>query len=142
MIEVSNGYHVSDIRSVRIESTSQYDTIVSVCQDSVEENISSEQEYHHIPLADSQEAVDQWGGSCEYQDFSQAVDRVLSAEGETLVHCHKGRDRSVSVLIAAIAVEEGRQYQDVWEQVKYYRPQAMPSDLMREHARRYIDRHS
>ena len=142
MNEVVDGIWVGDIVDVREESTNHFETIITVCQDSVEDNISAEQEYHFFCMADGPLSADAYGGSYEYEMFEEAVNAVLAAEQPVLVHCHMGQSRSVAVVTAAVAVMESMNWYDAFEQVRRYRPQAHPDGMLVENAQRYIEEYN
>lgn len=136
MNEVSDGVWVSDIIGVREEPTNQFESIITVCQDSVEDNVSAEQEYHFFCMADGPHNA--YGGDSSYELFEEAVDAVLDAAEPLVVHCHMGQSRSVSVVTAAIAVRDGMSFSEAFGQVRRYRPQADPDRLLVSHAQQYI----
>lgn len=128
------------------ESEREYDRILSVCQDTRRENVPSDVPYEHSPLADDAESEANWGGTTDYETFSEAVDWVRNNyeprfNDETmLVHCHMGRNRSVAVVAAAIATDNSPyvSVEDAIEAIKVNRPIANPNKLMRAHAKRYV----
>ena len=136
MNEVADGIYVSDIVSIREEPTNHFESIITVCQDSVEDNVSSEQEYHFFCMADGPHNA--YGGDSSYELFAEAVDTVLDAAKPLVVHCHMGQSRSVSVVTAAIAVRDGMSFSEAFGQVRRYRPQAHPDRLLVDHAQQYI----
>ena len=129
---------VTDIDTAQSHDTSKFDTVVSVCQDTCEDNISDETNYYHYPLADDCESKENWGGVFEYDTFSDAVYEVVQAlmEGQTvLVHCHKGRNRSVSVCIGVYAIWRDVQYCRAKTIVFESRPEADPNTELLAFAR-------
>jgi protein-tyrosine phosphatase len=147
--------HIASIDEVAESSTSQFDTVVSVCQDTVEANVSAglaadtdsdsaESEevgcpYHHIALADGRESQRNWGGSIEYKDFVRAAETVIASvqDGTTLVHCHKGRNRSAAVCAAVIATHYEHTFDAAVDLVERMNPQTSFSPLMYVFARRF-----
>jgi len=99
-VRVCQNLSVSDIDTVMSDDISEYDTIVSVCQDCKRDNVG--QEYLHFPLADDMRSKESYGGSVDYQDFYKAAETVAERieDEHVLVHCHAGRNRSVSVCAA------------------------------------------
>lgn len=145
MDQVTDGLWVSDIDTVATSSTDRFDVIISVCQDTVRENVSDECYYTQYPLADDVISKRRWGGTTEYETFDDVVWAVLIAQGldaETLVHCHRGRNRSVATITAAVAVQRELRYPDAFQIVREARPIANPNALMRTHARRFINKNT
>lgn len=131
--------HLCDIDGVAEHDLSDHDTIVSVCQDCREDNIA--QEYLHFPLADDMRSKESWGGSVDYQTFYDAAEAVRERmeHGSVVVHCHAGRNRSVSVCAAVIASAHGETDIDgAFEHIERLRPEADPSPLMEGFARQYV----
>lgn len=131
---------IGGIRSVREEPTNQFDTIVTVCQDRVDDNVSSVQTYHYFCMSDGPD--NEYGGDYSYELFSDAADTVRSAleSGETvLVHCHVGRSRSVSVSMAALGAMLDIPRHEAYDIIERYRPQAHPDTLLAGHASTYIE---
>lgn len=139
--------HVTDINRAHTMDKSAFDRVITVCQDSIEENISAEQEYTHYDMSDGrQEAEEQYGGSCEYELFETAAEELYQALSDdecVLIHCHQGTSRSVSVAAAALGrlLEEPRS--EVLGLIHYYRPRnSYPDSLLMDHANRYIHNHT
>lgn len=130
---------IGDIDSVREKTTSHFDMVVTVCQDSVEDNVGCT--YRHYELADSHHNVEQWGGTTDYDVFAQAAQTVVNGienEVRTLVHCHSGENRSAAVAIAAYAVANLTSYDFAHTVVNDARPIIDPTELMESHAKRFI----
>ena len=138
MNEVHNGLWVTDIVSVREKPTGQFETIITVCQDSVEDNVSDKQVYHHFSMADG-EAATIYGGKTDYATFEKAVNTVVEAEWPVLVHCHHGQSRSVGVVTAALARVTGMQWSEAFHQVRRSRIQAEPDSLWVQYGQRYLE---
>lgn len=139
MNQITDTLWISDIQSVAESSTSGFDVVVSVCQDCVRDNVGTP--YFQFPLADDAESQRNWGGTTEYSEFERAAWWVLWSVfggGQTLVHCHRGRNRSAAVCTAVLAVREHRGYVSAFEDVREARPIADPASLMETHARRFI----
>lgn len=143
---IYKGLWVGPIEEVS-ESDREYDNIISVCQDTYRENVSDGVPYHHIPLADDRESVENWGGSCDYATFSDAVDtlrdvhtpKMGQAGPDTLLHCHHGKNRSVAVAAAYIACEESLlTIESAMKVIQDHRPIADPNAVMRNHAYQYV----
>jgi protein-tyrosine phosphatase len=134
---------ITDIERVAAADTSRFDRVVSVCQDARPENVGCR--YDHHALADDRTSEENWGGSSRYSAFAEAADTVLTAlrDGETvLVHCHSGKNRSVAVSGAAMAVYDDTSFETfsdaVW-QIKQSRPIANPNQVMSNHGKRFVD---
>lgn len=140
-LTAAGGLYISDIDTVAEESLPDgTDTVISTCQDTVRDNVPSEISYRHHTLADDMQSVERWGGSCDYPTFARAATDIKSAlqRGETVVvHCHKGRNRSVATSAAAIGVVEGDAPSEIIVRIQQHREIADPNDLMRSHAETY-----
>jgi len=140
--DITDTLSVSDIDAVRETSTEDFDHVVTVCQDSVEDNVGCE--YSHFEMADGPQAVGKYGGSHKYSLFEEAVDTVIASirnNERTLVQCHHGQSRSVAVCIAALAVSETLSYSTARNRVRDARPIANPDRLLVRHAKQYIHEH-
>src|SRR6056297_3014623 len=122
--------HISGIREAREGGTSQFDRVITACQDSIEDNVSSSCDYSWYNMSDGE--ADGWGGSSEYELFEVAADELYDAllDGETvLIHCHHGHSRSVSVATAALGRYLGMTRHESFEKIEYYRPKANPDSI-------------
>lgn len=139
MDRVQNNLWISDINAVREQSTSDFDVVITVCQDSTESNVGCE--YAHYKLADGEpEGHNQ--GECSYPLFKEAADRVLDClknQETVLVHCHAGQSRSVAISVAALSVYEDIPYGGAYQLVEEARPQANPNYVLRGFAKQYIE---
>lgn len=134
---------VSDITAIREQQTNHLDRVVTVCQDSVEDNISAEQEYNFFCMADGPHCG--YGGDSSYEMFSRAANVLFRAlhQGESVaIHCHMGQSRSVSVACAALGRLLDIPRQEAFDTVQHYRPQAHPDQLLMGHASTYIEEHT
>lgn len=140
LTEVHPSLYVTDMQTVQTSSLSA-DRVVTVCQDSVADNISCA--YDHFNLSDGPTDHPDARGEFGYGTFSDAADAVVSAieSGESVVvHCHMGRSRSPSVAIAAIAVIEDIRYNEAYNRVsdeRYIQPHRELVDMVQE----YIEQH-
>lgn len=133
---------ISSIGGAREDDTSRFDRVITVCQDSVEDNISDEQTYTHYNMSDGDYAEEMYGGSCEYELFEEAASELheaLSDDEAVLIHCHMGASRSTSVSIAALGRLLDLHRAEAYDIVERYRPQTHPERLLLEHAARYIN---
>ena len=139
----SGELYITDIRSACEEEKSHIDRVITVCQDSIEDNISDEQMYHHFCMADGPHNT--YGGDHSYKMFQRAANVLHSAleDGESvLIHCHMGQSRSVSVAVAALGRLLDINRTEAFDLVEYYRPQAHPDKLLIGHASTYIEQHT
>lgn len=142
---IDHGLWIADIDSVREHSTNRFDLVVSVCQDACPQNVADETPYEHYPLADDAISEEKWGGSTDYALFSEAAESVRRTLNDDkiediLVHCHVGRNRSASICAAAIAVYEGTVYGGALAKIRNARPIVNPNDVMKFHAKRFIEK--
>lgn len=133
---------VSDIDAVQTEAVEQFDRIVTVCQDRVDDVVLDEQTYYHFHMCDGPD--DELGGDYSYEIFERAADTVyreLSNDHTVLLHCHLGQSRSVSVGTAALGRLLDIPRHEAFSTVEQYRPQADPEPVMMEHVDRYISQY-
>lgn len=93
---------IGDIKDARERSLDDVDRVVTVCQDSVAENVGCA--YEHYNMADGA-VTGLVGGRNDYALFAEATQSVIDAieRGETVfVHCHMGRSRSPAVCVAVL----------------------------------------
>jgi protein-tyrosine phosphatase len=134
---------VSDIGTVAQSSLpAQIDTVVSVCQDETFDNISDDCRQAHFRLAADRRSAERWGGEWQYEMFERAADFVHEAVSNdecVLVHCHKGRNRSVAVCAAVMGSMQGIDFETALTIIRAVRPIAGPNGVMQGHAERYIE---
>lgn len=143
MDQITDQLWISDIASVAESETGHFDVVISTCQDTVDENVGCR--YSHVPLADDIESVKQWGGYCSYRTFRRAVDKILSSlynSDTVLVHCHRGRNRSVATSAAALAVYRGTTFVQELHSIQFHRPVADPNHIMRGYGKFYVENES
>lgn len=140
MRQAHDQLYIGDIADARNKSLKGFDVVVTVCQESVEDNISSYTEYHWFNMSDGPHCG--YGGDHSYETFEKAADAVLSAlrdDRMVFIHCHAGVSRSVSVAAAALAVYEGTSWDSAFARCRAgFGPQNRPDPLLVEHATRYI----
>ncbi len=142
MNEITDQLWISDISSVRESDTSRFDHVITVCQDSVEDNIACE--YDQFNIADGPLSQDYYGGDLSYSSFENAAETLheaLENDKTVLIHCHAGQSRSVAVAAAALARQQGCRFSEALAQIEDARPIANPLETHREHAKRYVDSH-
>lgn len=145
MAEPINQVHeqlwIANIDGARRVEKSQFDAVITVCQDSIEENVPDDIAYYHFNMADGQSVADIYGGRFDYEFFEQAASAIEShlENGDSILcHCHNGVSRSVSTSIAALSSYEDTTYNEMYNQVKQSRGQIHPDNMLREHAKQYI----
>jgi atypical dual specificity phosphatase len=88
---------------------------------------------HHRPLTD--------GPGNEWAAFEAAVDTARTLyrrDGSALVHCKAGISRSSTLVAAALAAEENREFRDALALVHDARPYAMPNPALHRLAVVYL----
>lgn len=109
---------ISDISTTR-NSSVPTETVVTVCQDDIYDNISDSTRYFHFNMADGE--CDGYGGDDSYECFERAVTIVLNeldADHDVLVHCHAGQSRSAAVCITAVATVDDYSYSEAYRRVE------------------------
>lgn len=142
MNKITDTLWISDILDVR-EMSVPTSAVVTVCQDSVSDNISDSCTYHYFNMSDGE--VDGYGGECSYELFAEAVDTVreLLADGcDVLVHCHAGQSRSAAVCGAVVAHIRDCPFEEGLAAVSDARPIIAPNDVLCEYGRTYIRLHN
>jgi len=143
---LSRGLWVSDIDTLAENSIpDDVNTIISVCQDTCRDNITDDVSYEQVQLADDQQSAQRWGGQANYKTFEKAVDAVLNAlnDGDVLVHCHRGRNRSIAVCATTLAMKYNTDFDSVLTHVTGVRSEysdvtACPNELMRSYGHKYV----
>ena len=129
--------HISDINYVR-ENPLDYDRVVTVCQDSVVDNVGCAYEYYNL----SDGETEGYGGEFSYTLFEQAaggVQHSIERGEKTLIHCHMGQSRSVSVAAAAIAVHEDILFEEALEDCRS--AEVEPDLGLQRFGRRFVNSH-
>lgn len=140
MNEIINGIWIAGIQAVREQSTQRFDTVITVCQESVQDNIGCTYEWFN--MADGPDNT--YGGDASYDMFLEASNAMYNAvtnNDTTLIHCHKGQSRSVSVAAAVIGRINNTSFDTALTLITAFRPQANPDELLQTHGRRYINEH-
>lgn len=142
--EIIDGLYVGDILDVQQGDTSDFDTVITVCQDNVLENVGSDN-YHHFPLSDGPPPENAHNpGECSYELFENAVDEALvhvRKGNNTLVHCHAGQSRSVCVATCVVAVVEDTSWDPAYQKVRAARGNTNPSEEIRYFGTKYVTNH-
>ena len=131
---------ITDIRTVRQADTSVFDAIITVCQENVRDSITDDSVvYSQHELADGVRDEIR-GGECTFAVFETAADDLresLIGDRDTLIHCHAGVSRSVSVTAAVLSVVHGQTVGDSLEQIQRERERARPIARLRDYAKLY-----
>lgn len=131
---------IANITAARTHGMDEFDAVVTVCQDSIEDHIPEGVEYHFFEMADGPHCG--YGGRHDYEYFEYAARTILhhlEAGDSVLVHCHAGQSRSASTSIAALAVLEETNYHEMHNNVASQRPQIHPDALLEQHAQQFIE---
>lgn len=139
MNKITNNIWVGDILDAREGDTSRFDRVISVCQDTTEDNVGCA--FEHFPLTDG-EPQGHNPGDPSYEAFANAVDCVYEAvgSGETvLVHCHAGRSRSVTVVACVLARRDGLSFREATKLVSERNGYIHPSPQIANHGQEYIE---
>lgn len=95
--------NITDAISKVESSDTEYDAVITVCQDGIENHVSDDTEYTHKSMADSVNPNVE--GSHQYPKFAVSANKLynhLKNGDSVLIHCHAGQSRSVSVSAAAL----------------------------------------
>lgn len=143
MYEVDNDLWVSDLSTVQTHSTQRFDRVISVCQDSAEDNVSCA--YNHYQLSDGPpDPTSKNPGEFSYNLFEEAVDTAIAAilSGETvLIHCHAGQSRSPAVASTVYSAINDVHISDAVAHVTYQLNVPMPNKYMDTLMYTYHERH-
>jgi len=145
--KITDKLFITEIDTVRFANKDKFDQILTVCQDCIYDNVSEDTEYHCFNIADDKESAENWGGSYRYPRFEEAALTLLrglrdDSISASLIHCHKGRNRSVAVCAAAMGVYYDITYGEAYERIRDARGIANPNDIMQMHAVRFIKERS
>lgn len=136
MDEVVDGLWIGDIQDAREKPTSQFDRVITVCQENVEDNVGCK--YDHFCMADGPH--NSYGGDSSYELFHEAAITLLGSVTygeEVLIHCHMGRSRSASVVIAVLGALNDVTYSDALSVVTESR-YVQPDKTLAQHAKKFI----
>jgi protein-tyrosine phosphatase len=143
----SGELHITDITEARTIDKSKFDKVITVCQDSIADNVSEEIVYSFYCMSDGPgPEQEKYGGSCDYSIFSDAADELyesLESDESVLIHCHHGISRSVSVSAAALGRLLGIDRSAAFDLIHTYRAvHKYPDKNLSSHAKRYINEQS
>jgi protein-tyrosine phosphatase len=134
--EVRPWLHVTDIETAREADTSDFASVITVCQENIRDNVSRDTYYSYFNMCDGPD--NEYGGYSDYGIFCDAVDAVLQARRPVLVHCHVGRSRSVTVAAAALGADEGLSWENALSAVRNARGDVNPDNLLVEYLQTYL----
>lgn len=132
--------HITNITEACQMPKDGLDKVITVCQDSIEDNVPESVEYSFYCMSDG--PANEYGGDHSYSMFSEAADELyeaLTADETVLIHCHKGQSRSVSVATAVLGrmLDLGRD--DALDLIHRYRStHHYPDRLLMDHSSQYI----
>lgn len=138
--QITESLYIGDILDVRQGKTSDFDHIVTVCQDNVQANVSGD--YDFFCLSDG--PAKQMGhnpGEYSYELLSEAIGTVVDSlrEGNTiLVHCHAGQSRSATVCVAALAIYEDISWDESFNRLRTARPSINPVPELISDGKKYV----
>lgn len=140
--QVHTQVYVANITGARTSPMDDYDVVMTVCQDSIEDHIPSGVEYEFFNMADGPHASDAYGGRFDYDFFEEAAQALLDhleADRTVMIHCHAGQSRSASTAVAALGVYTEASYYETYNNVESQRPQIHPDEVLSRHAIRFIE---
>lgn len=139
--QITENLYLSGLTAIKEESTSQFDRVISVCQDKAEDNVTVP--YSHHNMSDGVADTYHPDSECTYgivEDAANELYQALADGEQVLIHCHMGQSRSVSVATAAIArLRDIEEYRYAYNIVKEARPQAHPNDTLHDFVLKYIN---
>lgn len=131
---------IANITAARTHGMDEFDAVVTVCQESIDDHIPEDVDYHFFNMSDGKSG---YGGRYDYDFFEEAADTILrhlEADDTVLVHCHRGASRSASTSIAALGAFEDIGYHEMYGNIKDSRPQIFPDEILADHAKKYIEK--
>lgn len=145
MNQITDQLWLGDIRDAQTKPLRELgiDTVVTICQDSVEDNVSGRCDYYHFNLADGKPTGHN-PGTEDYTEFAGAVDVIRNAiaAGDTVfVHCHAGQSRSVSAAACVLACDHGFNINEAYQRIRAHRETHVSPDL-RTLANKYVSRNA
>lgn len=137
---IDNGLYVADVEYVREQSTTQFTSVVDVCNEvNTEHNVSDDTDFYWFPLFDGDKP------QCSYQTFSDAVDNVYElakSGGHILVHCYSARSRSVAVIATVLALMKYTSFNSQYLYLKDRHSGCHIKTRLQVFARRYLAEHT
>ena len=138
MHEVYPNVWITDISTAQTCPKDRFDRIITVCQDSIEDNVPDSIPYEWYNMSDG---MSEYGGDDSMALFQRATFTIIYAlivEETILVHCHAGQSRSVTTVAAAIALYDDRDVNDVISDIKDIRD-VEPNEEMVKKAQRLVE---
>jgi hypothetical protein len=146
MDRITPNLTISDRRDAKNKETGEYSCIITACQDGIDEYIDTEStDYHHEKLADGDFDSQSRGGECTFELFETLADALVDAlekNQNTLIHCHAGVSRSVSIAAAALSTQQNQPIEESIKQIQEARPRANPLGLLENYAKCYAYTHT
>jgi len=136
---------ITDIDTVKEQSTAEFDHVVSVCEDDIESHLDdSVDEYDQIELADGPCGT-YFGVECNFDLFETATDTIrsaLEADQSALVHCHAGASRSVVTSATALATIREQPLIEALETIEDVIPHTHPANSLQKYGQCYVFKHT
>ena len=130
---------IANIAHVR-QCSLNCDRVITVCQEPVSDNVSCAYEFYNLSDGD-----DNYGGECSYELFEKAADSLVDAlqrSEDVVIHCHRGKSRSASVAIAAMAVRYNTFWHYARDAIERQRPEIDPNETLVRFGKRFVDKHA
>lgn len=141
MDNVYDDIYVSNIDLAARSDKDKFETIITVCQYSIESRIGDDNnvDYCHYKMSDgpTNDKINS-SGRHDYEIFKKAVDELISAEKPVLVHCQAGISRSPGVVVTAVAAMEEIRYERAYEIVSSNRPKINVNSIFTEYGKKYL----
>jgi protein-tyrosine phosphatase len=136
--------HITNITEACQMPKDDLDRVITVCQDSIKDNVPESVEYSFYCMSDG--PANEYGGNHSYAMFAEAADELyeaLTTDETVLIHCHAGQSRSVSVATAVVGRMLDLSRSDALDLIHRYRiTQHYPDRLLMDHASQYISEHT
>lgn len=135
--QITENLYISGIEEAYEADKSDFQQVITVCQDNIESNVGCR--YSHFNMADGE--AKGYGGRFDDGVFKEAAEELLEAlekDRKTLLHCHVGKSRSVSVAIAVLSVKNDIPFHTARSIVEAGRKQAHPKQDLLEKGKEYV----
>jgi protein-tyrosine phosphatase len=77
-----------------------------------------------------------------FETAADSLREALDTDEKTLIHCHAGVSRSVSVAAAVLSAQHNQPVKESIEQIQTHRPEANPLGLLENYAKFYAYLHT